>query len=301
MVHAIIAVLYAPMSLLMATSVQSNVCLSTTQTTITQPANGSVIRNDVVDVYGTTMNDSALQLTDNGQAVAQAYSDSNGVYRVQLPLATGQHTLQLTAVNPCGATGSASTQFSVKTDTAPVTPTEPSTETPASTTPPRSSSTTSPNATAPTQQSTSNTATSDTTTNQAVINLKVSSPQDKTTVQSAQVYVSGTTERAATYTVTVNGNFAGSISLPSLTYGINVPLQIGTNTIVITAASGDETDQRTITVTREQQNDVDATTTMTSTMPWYFSLKTIITLVIMIMAVIVIIIVVRKSEIFYRR
>lgn len=209
-------------SLLGSTTIHSYICTPPSAPSITAPLNGSsVVVGSPFIVGGSGEPNASIILSDNGvDAITLQADETNRYYGSMTAMESGRHTISVRAVRPCGsAVGSSITvdaKADSKTPVVPVVPVDPSQPTP------------------------------------AALSLFIVSPKNGITTTESSVYIDGYTNMIATIVITVNGEIVGSTSIPRSFFGMNVPLEIGENTIAVSAVSTNGTASAAIKVIREK-------------------------------------------------
>ena len=215
------------------TTIQSYICQPPDEPAITRPVEGTTVTNSsVVLIEGNATTNATVSLTDNGTPLATLLADQHNHFGLQTVLEPGTHSLGISVQNPCGSNVGSNVSFVVNEPPSPAS--DPTVEFPTFVIP------------QPVPQ------TAQVTTNGS-LTLSILSPLLITQTAASSIYVVGETSKPTTFTVRLGDTVIARLQQPSTSFGVNVPVNIGINTITITASSGDSQVSQVIRVTRVQQ------------------------------------------------
>ncbi len=233
-------------SLLGSLTVQSHICAPPSAPTITTPLHGAtIVSGQPFAVSGNADSDASVVISSNATDILTLQADETSQYFGNITLDNeGEYVVSVRAERSCGSTlGESVTLFitSAPEGEVPVSPVVPSR-------PP----------THPSEEYVS--VTSDEQNTSHGLFLSITSPRDRSVTRESSAFVGGSTSEAATVTIAVNRETVGTTHTPRMTFGMNVPLVVGENTIVIVAASTTGTASVSLTVIREDAS---------KRVPWY--------------------------------
>jgi hypothetical protein len=218
-------------SLFGSTTIHSYICAPPSAPSIASPSNGtSVVTGTPFIVSGIAEPNASIILSDNGVDVVALQADETNHYQGSMTaIASGSHTISARAERSCGSTvGSSVTVVATTSSVVPIPPISGSIEEPVVSPPSNGQDT------------------------PGELSLVIVSPKNNVTTTESSVFIDGYTSKIATVTITVNGETVASTYIPRTFFGMSVPLEIGENTVVISAASTTGTASTTLTVFREQ-------------------------------------------------
>lgn len=245
--------------LLGSLTIQSYICQPPTAPTIIEPIDGSsVVVGVPFTVTGNGPEESTIVISADGTDVVSVQADATQQYSANITLSSeGSHTISTQATRSCGSTqGSTITVEAIQSEVPPVDPVEPGTPSPETPGVPSTNGDEeqlSPDTGMPPAVTPKPDTTSDDQGTSKGLSLSVKTPTNFSTTTDESVFVTGTTSKSATVSISVNGDLAGSTLTAQTTYGLGIPLKLGENTIRVTATASDGTTASvTLNVTRQQ-------------------------------------------------
>jgi hypothetical protein len=245
-----------------STTVQSYVCQPPDKPAITSPTAGTKVTAGPIQFTGSATASSEVTLSVDSIPTVQTTADQYNTFATQVALSTGKHVIDIFSDSPCGSeVGDPMTLFASRA---------PHPSTGGGSTPPATQgggATNSPAAPPQTSEPASGTK----------LRLIIYSPQNGATTKAGSIYVTGSTSEPATVQLLINDKAVSRTLISTNTFGLSVPLEIGSNTITVQAktrfgkhAAAD------LYVTRLSSNP--AKTNQATVTPWWRTTPGIITI-----------------------
>lgn len=245
-------------SLVGSLTISSYICQPPTAPTISVPVDGSVVTvGSPFTVSGNGPSESSIIISNDGNPLITVQADSSNQFSANVTVATqGEHTMSVQSSRPCGTAqgGQITVTAHLPIPVDPTNPTNPSQ-------PPQPIAPNTPNQPQPTDEippidTPTTTTDSDEQGTSKGLFLNVTNPINNSATTDPSVFVSGSTNYASTISILVNGTNVGTTHVDYPTFGLNTPLNIGDNTIVITATSEEGTASVKLNVTRHPSENV---------------------------------------------
>lgn len=235
-------------------TISSYICQVPTEPVIMAPAEGATVNANPVRIEGTATADSTVTLTDNNGVLATLTADQYNIFIVQAVLDNGSHTLGITSSNPCGQRDGQSVVVNVAV---PVIPQPPQDELPVIESTQLPSDSQAPHLRSAVPES----AISGDMGNFAFTYFSLG---DYTETSRAAIFLAGTLSKASTIKAYVNERQVATLLSPALSFGVNIPLVAGKNTIRLVAVAASQEVTKTVVVTYRA-----AVSTPREPLPWY--------------------------------